>query len=63
MKKNLGGGSATRPLPTDGAAEEFCGDPTVRPCPKRSGLEIKHGSSAKEGALERLRCGIIQKVS
>jgi len=27
----------------------------------RSGPEVKNGSSAKDGALERLRCGTIQK--
>ena len=29
-----GGGGTTRPLPRDGGAEEFRGDPTVKPHPK-----------------------------
>jgi len=41
--------------------EELHGDPTVGPRPK-VWTEVKNGrSSAKDGAPERLRCGIIQK--
>jgi len=40
--------------------EKLHGDPTVGP---RSRPEVKNGSSAKDGAQERLRCGTIQEVS
>jgi len=40
--KTGSGNSATRPLPSDGSAEEFRGDSTVWPRTK-SGPEIKDG--------------------
>jgi len=46
---------ATRLLPMDGGAEEFRGDPTVRPRAKIWARE-QDESSDKDGAPERLRC-------
>jgi len=44
-----------------GGVKELYGDPIVSLRP-RSGPEVKNGrSSAKDDALERLRCGTIQK--
>jgi len=56
------GGGATRPLLRDGGLKELHGDPTVEPRPK-AGPKIKSGrNSAKDGAPERRRYGIIQEV-
>jgi len=67
LVRRLGG--ATRPLPSEGAVEKLHGDPRNSTETQqsghapRSGLEVKNGSSAKDGAPERLRCGTIQEVS
>jgi len=43
---------------------EILGRPNNRATPKRSGPEIKDEiNSATDGSLERLRCGIIRKMS
>jgi len=41
--------------------KELHGYPTVGPRPKVFGPEVKNGSSAKDGAPERLKCGTIQE--
>jgi len=43
-----------------GGVEEVHSDPTVGPRPK-VWTKVKNGSSAEDGAPERLRCGTIQK--
>jgi len=55
-----GGGGATRPLPRDRGVEELYRDPTVGTRPK-VWTRGKNGSSAKDGAPERLGCGTIQE--
>jgi len=65
--KHLGGGGATRPLPTDGSVEDFLRDSTVGPYTSRFGTKVKkekggnERSNTKNAASERLRCGTIQK--
>jgi len=53
----FGEDGATRPLPRDGGANEFRGDPTIG-LRLTSGPEIEDGS-AKDGAPKRLRCSNI----
>jgi len=55
------GSGATLPLPRDRGVEKLHKTQQSGHAP-RSGLKVKNGSSAKDGAPERLRCGTIQKV-
>jgi len=55
------GGGATGPLPREWVVEELHGDPIVWPRPKVWTRGQNGRSNAKDGALERLRCGTIQK--
>jgi len=60
IKARFPGGGATQPLSRDMGVEELHGEQSDQA--PRSGPEVKNGrSSAKDGALERLRCGTIQE--
>jgi len=59
-KEHDGGGGATRSLTKDGGAENSTETQQLGHAP-RSGLEVKNGSSAKDGTLEKFRSEAIQK--
>jgi len=55
-----GGGGAIRPLPRDGGVENSTETQQSGHAPRYE-PNVKNGSSAKDGAPKRLRCGTIQK--